>query len=344
MLKEQEIKEIQEILENSANPLFFFDNDQDGLVSYLLFRRYYEKGIGIAVKTSPMEEEYAQRILEFSPDCIVILDQPEISRDFFLELAQTNVPVIWIDHHDIDFSKIPSFIKYYNPVKEKRLNEPTCSLVYSVVNNKKDIWLAVAGCIADRFYPDFYSSFLKEYPDLGINSKDAFEIFYDSEIGKLSQMLGAGLKDKTTNVVKMIRVLSKVKSPNELFEENKDNSSFQERFKDLDCRLRKLMEKARKEINQEKVFLFKYSGETSMSADIANRLTYHYPEKIIVVAYLKGSRVNLSLRGKGIRKYVLKLLEDFENSKGGGHADAAGCQIDVDKLDEFIEKLRELSK
>ena len=150
MLKEQEIKEIREILETSTNPLFFFDNDQDGLISYLLFRRYYERGIGIAVKTSPMEEEYAQRISEFNPDCIFILDQPEISPEFFSELEKTNLPVVWIDHHDIDFSKIPSFIKYYNPIKDKKINEPTCSLVYSVVKNKKDAWLAVAGSVADR--------------------------------------------------------------------------------------------------------------------------------------------------------------------------------------------------
>jgi len=344
MLKEQEIREIREILETSTNPLFFFDNDQDGLVSYLLFKRYYERGIGIAVKTSPMEEEYAQRISEFNPDCIFILDQPEVSDEFFSELEKFNLPVVWIDHHDINFSKIPKFINYYNPIKDKKLNEPTCSLVYSVVQNKKDAWLAVAGAVADRFFPEFYFDFIKEYPDLGIQSKDAFEIFYSSEIGKLSQILGAGLKDRTSNVVKMIKFLSKVKSPYEILEDNKENSIFKARFKELDEKLKKLLDKAKREISEEKVFLFRYSGETSMSADIANRLTYSYPNKIIVVAYLKGSRVNLSLRGQGVRNYVLKLLEDFDNSKGGGHEDAAGCQIDLDKLEEFVSKLREISK
>jgi single-stranded DNA-specific DHH superfamily exonuclease len=344
MLKEHEINEIRDILEVASNPLFFFDNDQDGLVSYLLFKRYYERGIGIAVKTSPMESEYSRRIAEFSPDCIVILDQPEISEEFFSELKQTNLPIIWIDHHDVDFSKIPSFIKYYNPVKNKELNEPVCSLVYSVTKNKKDSWLAVAGCIADRFFPEFYAEFIKDYPDLGIKSKDAFEIFYFSEIGKISQMLGAGLKDKTSNVVKMMKILSKVKSPYEVLEENKENSVFQERFKSLDLKMKKLMEKAKREINEEKVFLFKYSGETSMSADIANRLTYSYSDKIIIVAYLKGSRVNLSLRGKGVRNLILKVLKNFENSKGGGHEDAAGCQIDVDKLDDFVAKIKEIAE
>lgn len=344
MLKEQEIKEIREILEISTNPLFFFDNDQDGLISYLLFRRYYERGIGIAVKTSPMEEEYAQRISEFNPDCIFILDQPEISPEFFSELHQTNLPIIWIDHHDIDFSKIPSFVKYYNPIKDNKLNEPTCSLVYSVVKNKKDSWLAVAGCIADRFCPDFYSDFIKEYPDLGIHSRDAFEIFYSSEIGKISQILGAGLKDRTSNVVKMIKFLSKIKSPYEILEDKKENSIFKERFRELDEKLKKLLEKAKREISEEKVFLFRYSGETSMSADIANRLIYHYPNKIIVVAYLKGSRVNLSLRGKGVRNFVLKVLKNFENSKGGGHEDAAGCQIDSSSLDNFIDKLKNVAE
>ena len=40
MLTLLDIKEIKEHLESTQNPLFFYDNDADGLCSYLILRRY----------------------------------------------------------------------------------------------------------------------------------------------------------------------------------------------------------------------------------------------------------------------------------------------------------------
>jgi len=44
MLTETQINEIKEHLEKAQNPLFFFDNDNDGLASFLLLRRYIDRG------------------------------------------------------------------------------------------------------------------------------------------------------------------------------------------------------------------------------------------------------------------------------------------------------------
>ena len=49
MLSEKQVKEIREHLEKAQNPLFFFDNDQDGLCSFLLLQRYIGRGKGIAI-------------------------------------------------------------------------------------------------------------------------------------------------------------------------------------------------------------------------------------------------------------------------------------------------------
>jgi single-stranded DNA-specific DHH superfamily exonuclease len=39
MLNDKQIDEIREHLEKAQNPLFFFDNDDDGLCSFLLLQR-----------------------------------------------------------------------------------------------------------------------------------------------------------------------------------------------------------------------------------------------------------------------------------------------------------------
>src|SRR4030042_6017595 len=101
MLTEKQIKEIREHLEKAQNPVFFFDNDQDGLCSFLLLRKYTERGKGFPIKTSPaLTKDYFRKISEFNSDYVFILDKPEVSKEFFDEIEKVNIPVVWIDHHE----------------------------------------------------------------------------------------------------------------------------------------------------------------------------------------------------------------------------------------------------
>ncbi len=183
MLTKKQIKEIKEHLEKAQNPVFFFDNDNDGLCSFLLLRRYIGRGKGVAIKSFPeMNEEYFRKVTELNADYIFILDKPIVSPAFFKEVKNFNIPTVWIDHHDVQV-KIPDFVYYYNPsLKKSNKNEPVTYLCYNIAQKKEDLWLAVIGCISDRFSPKFYSDFVKLYPDLSIKSKDAFDIFYKSGI------------------------------------------------------------------------------------------------------------------------------------------------------------------
>jgi len=60
------------------------------------------------------------------------------------------------------------------------------------------------------------------------------------------------------------------------------------------------------------------------------------------VAYVRGARVNLSLRGKNIREKLLKILFKIENSTGGGHENAVGGVIQSEDLERFEEELKKL--
>ena len=343
MLTEKEVAKIKSLLENSVNPLFYFDNDQDGLSSYLLLRRFVGKGNGVPVKTSPLDMSYFRRINEFEPDIIFILDQPTVSEEFFSEVEKEGLRVVWIDHHEIDLELIPSWVEYYNPMyNETKENNPTTFLAYQISGKKEDIWLAVVGCIADRYVPKYYSEFLKKYPDLGIESDDAFEIFYNSSIGKIARMFSSGLKDRTTNVNHMIKFLISCKTPYEVLEEKKENRNLHSRFNMIDSKFKKLIEKA-KEVEIDKgVLFFKYSGETSMSADLANKLSYLFPGKDVIVAFIRGARVNLSVRGKGVRERVASAISEFPLATSGGHEDAVGAQLNLEEVGKFVENFKKL--
>jgi single-stranded DNA-specific DHH superfamily exonuclease len=345
MLTETQIIEIKEYLEKAQNPLFFFDNDNDGLTSYLLLRRYLDRGRGVAIKSFPdLNVSYYKKVEELKPDFIFILDKPVVSKEFIERAQKDNLPIVWIDHHQVEK---PDFlgVSYYNPFLNDGTNEPVSYLCYKITNKKDDIWLAVVGNISDCYLPDFYPEFEKNYPDLSRkNAKSAFDLLYNSEIGRIARILDFSLKDTTTNVVNMIKFMAKVSGPMDILEENLKTKQILKRHDEINTKYQMLMKKARENAG-EKLIYFQYGGSLSLSGNLSNQLIYEFPEKIIVVVYIKGDVANISLRGgKDIRKLTLGAIEGIPGATGGGHKNATGAKMSVSDLPRFQEKVEELVK
>lgn len=342
MLTTKQISEIREHLDKSQNPLFFFDNDADGLSSFLLLRRSVGRGKGIAIKSFPgLDVSYMRKVQELKPDYVFILDKPSVSEEFLNEIHELAIPVVWIDHHDVPIPDLNELVYYYNSMRsEKPSSEPVAYWSYLVSGKKSDMWLALVGCIADSYVPDFSKEAEEKYPELWRKVKSAFEGLYETKIGEISRILGFALKDRTSNVVKMIKMMFTA-GPQDILEEDKKNIMLA-RFRQIDSKYRVLVDKAISSAGKSKLLYFQYGGELSISADISNELVYRYPEKIIVVAYIKGTKANISLRGKNVRELTLKAIEGIENARGGGHNDATGAQVNVEDLPKFKEKLEKL--
>jgi len=339
MLTQKQIKEIKEHLEKAQNPIFFFDNDSDGLCSFLLLCRWLNRGKGVAVKSFPdLNEGYFRKVDELDADYIFILDKPIVSDSFFEKVEQRNIPVVWIDHHEIP-KNIPEFVNYYNPMANDSKNEPTTYLCYKITEKKDDLWIALIGCISDKFVPEFYDTFKINYPDLAINSFDAFDIFYKSQIGKIAKIFSFALKDRTTNVVGMMKYLLTVKSPYDVLNENSKNYTMHQRFNQIDIRYKKLLKKAEMVDRKNKILFFQYGGDLSISSDLSNELNYKFPNKIVVVVYVSGIKANISVRGKSVREIILKSIDGLDDATGGGHEDAVGAKIRVEDLEKFRENL-----
>ncbi len=336
MLTSKQISEIREHLERAQNPLFFFDNDPDGLCAFLLLQRFIGRGKGFPIKSFPkLDESHFRKVVELGADYIFVLDKPEVSEEFLKEAEQRNLPVVWIDHHDVEKLKLPDFVSYYNDFFNKNGGLPTTELAYEVTQKKEDLWIAVAGCISDRFVPDYYSGLKKDYPEMYLKSDDAFDILYNSGIGKVVRMMSFGLKDRVTNVIQMLKFLMKAQSPAEVLEEGRSNFGMHKRFEQIDKKYRKFLGKAVGVATDDNVLFFSYSGDMSISSDLANELSFRFPEKIIVVAYLSGTKINISARGKDVRKIILKALEGLEGATGGGHEEAVGAMIHTEDLEVF---------
>lgn len=344
MLTEEQIKELRELLENAQNPLFLYDNDADGLCSFLLLRRYLGRGMGAPVRSYPkLDAGYAKSAVELKADVVFVLDKPVMSEEFVVELDKMQIPLIWIDHHTMDHDFIKKYnVKVFNPAYNTgkyKGNEPVTALVYSLTNRKEDMWIAVMGCVADHYLPDFAEEFGKDNPEYWGNVKTPFEAYFKTEIGRLALGLNFGLKDRTGNIIKLQNYLVGCKSPSDVLAEEKGNREFRARYKEVKNKYDSLIEKADKCVEGNLLF-FSYAGDLSISGDLSNELCFKYPKLTVVVAYKNGGITNVSMRGKNVNGILGRVLKKVEGA-GGGHEDAVGLRIKTEDTDKLKQALIE---
>jgi single-stranded DNA-specific DHH superfamily exonuclease len=309
-------------------------------------RRFINRGKGVAIKSFPdLNVAYVRKLHELKPDVVFILDKPIVSEGFINAAREMGLPIVWIDHHPLQ--QISEGIYYFNPLQnEPKTMEPVAYWCYKAVETEKDLWIAMLGCLADWFLPEFTEKFQKKYSDIFSGFKNVEEAMYKTEFGKLLKLLNFALKDKTSNVVKLLRDLYHVDSPYDLLREN---SKFEKTVKHADSVTKKynaLIEKAKEiaENAKDRLLFFRYGGTLSLSGDLSNEIYYNYPDRIVVVAYVTGEKVNISLRGKiDVRIVVKKALEGIEGT-GGGHEHACGSTISLKDLPKYIENIQNYLK
>src|SRR3989344_4002626 len=338
MITKKEIKEIHKFLSEASNPLFLYDDDCDGFCAYLLLKKHYKKGEGMIIKSSPkLDVNAVYSVINAKPDLVVILDKPLVSQEF---IDQVRTPIVWLDHHPVQNM---NNVNYYNPRKH-RSNRPTTYLAYSVV--KSNLWIAVIGCVFDHFVPDFISDFMKEYPDLLSQSpKDIDDIKFSGDVGKLIRIFSFNLKGKITDVKDSFKALEKIDSPYEILNQSSDSGKYvYSRYEKLNKDYIELLNYARSQINEDKVFVFKYpSSNTSFTGELSNELIHLYHDKIIVIARLKDDEYRISFRSSkiNIRKVLEKALVGIEGY-AGGHDHACGGAVKTHNFDRFIENVKVL--
>lgn len=338
MLKEKEIEQIKSLLEESTNPIFLFDDDGDGLCSYLMLKSFYKKGIGTPIKTpGPLNTFYLDKIENEKADLVVILDKAVVMQEF---IDSCPCKVLYIDHHPILKLKR---VYYFNSLKnDKKSYIPTSYMIYKTV--KSDLWIATIGCLFDYKVPDFIKEFKKSYPDLITKiTKDAGYYKYKGEIGKLIKIFNFNLKGKSEEVKRSVKAFENISSPYEILNKTTDEGKYvYERYEKLNKDYEWLLQEAEKEATTENMIIFICPPtRVSFVSDLATELSYNHQDKTIVIAREKEIEMKLSIRNqkKNVKRALAKSLEDLEGY-GGGHEHAVGATIKRKDFNIFIERLK----
>jgi len=339
MLTNKQVQQFREEIDTAKNPLFFFDDDQDGICSFLLLYRLHKEGHGTIVKTIPnLTALFLRKIQEYHPDKVFILDIPIVDQEF---IDQAKVPLFWMDHH-------PPLerhnIKYFNPrLAQPDIYIPTTRLAYQIAQNKKDLWLAMVGCIGDYHMPDFKGEFIKQYPHLLKKSAGLDQAIFDEPIGRLVRLFSFILKGKTSEVNKCIKILTRLQSPDEILQQQTSQGKYlYKRFENIEEKYQPLLQKALKIKPQGKLLIFIYpTSNWSFTSELASELIYRHPNKVVVVARKKSNNYRCSIRSKTIiiPELLEKALVGIEGY-GGGHEYACGANIQEEDWQQFLENFK----
>lgn len=336
-LTRKNFEEIRKELDKCKRPLFFFHDDPDGLASFLLLYRYCKKGFGVAVKSDPkIDDKFLRKVEEYMPDKIFVLDVAILEQSF---VDKAYAPIVWIDHHQpLDVEGV----KYFNPrLNNIKDNQPISYICYQVT--KKDLWIAMTGCIGDWFLPDFSKEFSKKYPDLLPKITTADDAMFNSRLGKLVSVFSFVLKGRMKEVKQCIKILTRIKDPYEILEQKTAQGRFiYRKYFRVNEKYQHLLRRALKQKAEDKIFLFIYKHEQiSFTKDLANELLFRNPDKIIVIGREKVDEVKLSLRARNIElpPLIEKALKGLDGY-GGGHEYACGASVKKKDFGKFMSRLR----
>ncbi len=351
------IDNIDDKLQHSQNPLFFFHDDPDGVCSYLIFHHFLKEGKGICVKSKAIvDSRFLPSIRRNEPDTIFVLDLANISQDVLNYCSTHKITIVWVDHHDLHNKKD---VIYYNPKMDAtEINYPAALVSYEIVkmiiqkhtgsfdehpHASVFLWLSVAGSIGDWHVPYTITEFKKTFPTLiPTDSEHPPKILFDTPFSNVIRFLSFALKGSTTKVNRNIDNLKKIIDPHEILETstepaqkvNKNIQPFLESFWNLYNDVEEKMNQT-----DSRVFYYEYKSDIlSVSSLVSNQLLYTFPERIIIIVREKDDEIRGSVRSATvpIRDALVKTLAHF-NGNGGGHDFACGFSLKADEKDAFLK-------
>ena len=330
-------------LDKYSRPLFLFDDDADGVCSFLMLYRYFDGGAGVIVKGNPeLQASYLNMVTEHRPDCIIILDKPLVSEDFF---KGTNLPIFWLDHHEL---QQPSKSFYLNP-KTYLPNEAssTSSVVWDILTTDNNLdkaqfeWLCLLGAISDWDLRPINNLDVSLASLIGNGDKGVEDILFNSRLGLAIKIINFNLKGKKHEAMKSIKAMNNLVGIFDLLDNSSDASVYlHKKYKIINDEY-ELIKSGVSGSSENPVLTFKYDSDVaSITAELSNELIYLNPDKIVLVARPHRKRYLCSLRSKklDISDTVSGVAEKY-GGYGGGHKNACGASIPIDYFDLFVEEL-----
>ena len=339
MLSTKQLTFLRSELETAQNPMYLFDNDADGLCAYLVLYRFCKEGRGVIFKSArkDVDVDFLHKVEELNPDKIFVLDIADINQEF---IDRAKRPIFWIDHHPLQER---SGVHYFNPLAiDPTSYIPTTQLAYMVTQRKEDLWIATVGALADYAIPDFLDEFIALYPQYLPKRGDIATMLFHERVGELVKFFSFMLKGQTNDVRRSVKILTRINSPDEIFNETSPAGKFlHKRYEKINQMYLSLLESAKKQVSSSPLLVFYYSEtQWSFTSNLATELAGLYPKKVVIIARRRGGELKCSIRAQFPIIEMLQRSFIGLNARGGGHPNACGAVVSDEDWNVFLETFK----
>ena len=324
------MERVREAISAASNPIVFFDDDADGIASFLLLQHVLGDTLYAPMKKRPnLGETLSELATQLGADLKIVLDVAVLEDVFLSTPPQT----VWIDHHD---EQDPRGAIYLNG------SVPTSMLVYELFSGPK--WIAAAGAVGDYHIPSFIEELRHEHPELVPSFERVEDLVFSSPLGELALIFETCVKGTIREARRKLDVLRRIKDPEELLEGTTTEGIIIRRAYERDRAeyrgyLAEALEHAK---GSEKLFVYRYahSGHT-FTAQLSNELAYTLPDHVVIVAaeYAGAYRLSIRSHARELPELLARALIGIEGS-GGGHPHACGANVKSEDFERFLENLR----
>jgi single-stranded DNA-specific DHH superfamily exonuclease len=337
-IPDEELHKFKERVLAAKRPLFFYDDDCDGLCSFLTCVHSRGDGVGVRMQNSAtVTPEFLRKVDENLPDLIVVLDKPYIDQQF---IDGTSIPILWLDHHAVQHPKGDN-ITYLNPRQYNDLdNRCTTYWVYKALGNPKYLWLAAVGSVADWQLNEYVTDFQRQKPELLTTMESPSHALFSEPFGTLCKMIYFNLKGDAGEVRTAIKILTRIETPEELLAHTSPRAKLlHKRFEVVNKQYERLLRAAKAHISEDPILYHIFPHmEISLISELSNQLLHEYPDKIIFVGREHNGETKFSIRGSqaDIASAVKAAMATGIRGNSGGHTHACGGNIPSEDFHRFV--------
>ncbi len=276
---------------------------------------------------------------EDKPDLIMILD---LGNEFYEVIAKMSkkVPIAIIDHHVLHGCENFGRAKLFNPHIFINASPPASLISYFLFKKIRSVnnleWIAAIGVVGDK-EEKLCEDFLKE-----VYGK--YRLTYKS-ILKLACLIDAGEAYKDGGYRVSIDTLLEANNPHDILKEKLKSAKELHNYRRiLEDEIEKMVKKCEREYKllEGNIMLCEVDSKYHIRGDVANILQERYPDRIIITYRRRNGKITLSARARyvnaNLAETIRKAIAGFKNCRGGGHARAAGAEIQEKDFEVFLKR------
>ncbi len=350
-------------LQSKRGVVIIHDDDPDGICSAVLLSKCCSRVVTAnpAVHSTEYGQSLTPKLLEVlrrdDPQAIIFTDVPAIPQNLLSEAAES-AEILILDHH---YPENYRNVVYANPrLLKASAYLPSSYLAFHVAAAlglpQSLCWIAGVGVLSDHGVENckpLFRLIKSEYPELVGNAKfEDVSLMDASNLGVLTKTITSATVASPRQGARIaFKALNSAETYRDILEENRlEFRQLREWNQMVEEEFQSVIRDARRNIVRRgrKIVVYRFQSRLRIKSLVANYLPRLFRNEIVLVIQKDGKYTHVSLRRGSrshtdLRNLVQRAIADIPDASGGGHPEASAARLPTVWVDQFTDRIAELS-